>query len=197
MRPFASTAVIALIALAPVACSDGDQPTEPVAPASGAALSSGVAHAHGGKSERLVNVMDACDPETFNAVLGPGTCIRNGGVKFDTFIKQLSKQGKAGAWHFAPPTMNVKVGEVLLALNRGGEVHTFTEVEEFGGGFVDELNTLLDLQTVEECELANLGSSDFIPPGGTQRDEVEEEGTELYQCCIHPWMRTTVHAREH
>ena len=38
-------------------------------------------------------------------------------------------------------------------------------------------------------------ASDRIPPGGTYSDEVEETGTELYQCCIHPWMRTTVTAR--
>ena len=33
-------------------------------------------------------------------------------------------------------------------------------------------------------------------PGGTFTDEVEESGVELYECCIHPWMRAVVTARE-
>ena len=49
----------------------------------------------------------------------------------------------------------------MLAVNQGGEVHTFAGVEEFGGGFIPDLNTL----------------------SGTQ-------------CCLHPWMRTVVTARE-
>jgi plastocyanin len=34
-----------------------------------------------------------------------------------------------------------------------------------------------------------------MPSGGTQTETVDEEGTELYQCCIHPWMRATVVAK--
>jgi hypothetical protein len=46
-------------------------------------------------------------------------------------------------------------------------------------------------------EASNGGSDEaFVPPGGTYTDEVEEEGSELYQCCIHPWMRTVMTARE-
>ena len=37
-------------------------------------------------SERLVSMQDACDPTTFNAVVGPGTCVRSGGVRFDDCI---------------------------------------------------------------------------------------------------------------
>ena len=45
-----------------------------------------------------------------------------------------------------------------------------------------------------ECQA--LAQDDFIPPGGfDDDDEVEEPGTEKYQCCIHPWMRAIVTAR--
>ena len=77
--------------------------------------------------------MDACDPDTFNAPppagVGPGTCSRSGGVQFATFLEQLGKHGTIGAWHFAPPDTSAAVGQVFVAMNRGGEVHTFTEVE--------------------------------------------------------------------
>jgi hypothetical protein len=36
---------------------------------------------------------------------------------------------------------------------------------------------------------------DPVSIGETHTDEVEEAGTEPYQCCVHPWMRTTVPAR--
>ena len=91
---------------------------------------------------------------------------------------------------FFTPIIEAKVGQTLLAINRGGEEHTFTEVEEFGGGVVDILNQLSgNTEVAPEC-LA-LAPSDRIPAGGTFTDEVEETGTELYQCCIHPWMRTS------
>jgi plastocyanin len=135
-----------------------------------------------------VNMQDACDPDTFNAVLGPGTCVRNGGVKFDDFISQLTRLARVGAWHFAPPQVNARVGQEFLAINRGGEVHTFTEVEEFGGGIVPMLNELAKTPVVApECK--SLDDDDFVAPGATYTDEIEEEGVEKYQCCIHPWMR--------
>ncbi len=148
----------------------------------------------------IVNLMDACDPETFNAPppagAGPGTCVRNGGVTFQNFIEQLTRFGSIGAWHMAPPNSNLLVGQHFLAVNHGGEVHTFTEVEEFGGGRVDALNSLLHLTTVAP-ECAALDPADFIAPGATFESDTEsEEGDEKYQCCIHPWMRLTAHVRE-
>jgi plastocyanin len=137
-------------------------------------------------------MQDACDPATFNAVLGEGTCLRNGGVKFDDFIAQLTRLAFAGAWHFAPNNVNAKTGETFLVRNRGGEVHTFTEVEEFGGGIVPDLNALARVPTVApECQA--LDADDFVAPGDTYREEIEEAGNEKYQCCIHPWMRLEVH----
>ena len=176
---------IAVAALA--ACAD--RTTAPTAPASTAAARVS------GAIDHQLSMMDACDPTTFDAALNdPNACLRNGGVTFQEFIAQLQKHQQAGAWHFAPPTLNVIEGATLTAINRGGEVHTFTEVEEFGGGIVPVLNQLSGNPTpAPEC-LA-LAPGDFVPPGGTFTVTEEEAGVEHYQCCIHPWMRTTVHVR--
>ena len=143
--------------------------------------------------ERTVSMMDACDPASFNAVLGEGACTRSGGVTFDKFIALLEQNQKVGSWHNSPGQLNVQVGDLLVAINRGGEAHTFTEVEEFGGGIVPDLNVLSGNPVpAPECNPATIT---FIPPGGRFSESVEEEGDELYQCCLHPWMRTTVQAR--
>jgi plastocyanin len=148
-----------------------------------------------GGEQRQVQMMDACDPESFNAVLGAGACLRNGGVSFAKFIQLLGKHQEVGGWHFAPATLRVRVGQELLAVNRGGEEHTFTEVEAFGGGIVPDLNVLSGVP-VPAPECLALAPGDFVPPGRSATDEVEQEGTELYQCCIHPWMRAVVTGRE-
>ncbi len=148
-----------------------------------------------GGEARLIKMMDACDPQTFTEAVGSGTCVRNGGVRFTRFLRQLGNHQKVGAWHFAPSSVNARVGQELLALNNGWEVHTFTEVEEFGGGIIPDLNALAGVP-VPAPECLALAAGDFVPPGGSFADDVEEEGAELYQCCIHPWMRTVVSARE-
>jgi plastocyanin len=143
---------------------------------------------------RNISLMDACDPATFNAAVGPGACVRSGGMTFQRFLAELQAHGSVGAWHFAPTLVNARVGDLLLATNRGGEVHTFTEVEDFGGGIVPSLNQLSGNPTVAP-ECTALEADDFVAPGTTYSDEVEEAGTEKYQCCIHPWMRLVVNGR--
>ena len=137
---------------------------------------------------RVVNLLDACDPETFNAALGPGTCVRNGGVRFENFLELLSRHHSVGAWHFTPPQAQMGVGDVLMAVNHGGETHTFTEVEEFGGGIVPLLNTLAGVPD-EAPECKALEADDHVAPGGIYTEAIEDAGHEKYQCCIHPWMR--------
>jgi hypothetical protein len=89
----------------------------------------------------------------------------------------------------------MQVGQMLVATNRGGETHTFTEVEEFGGGIVSQLNDLTGLTNVApECN--QLMGSDFLAPGASSSEEEEEAGVENYQCCIHPWMRAQVRVTE-
>lgn len=148
--------------------------------------------AAGGRGQRDIRLFDACDPDSFNAVLGAGTCSRNGGLLFDIFIDQLRRNHTVGAWHFTPPQAGIGVGDLLVAVNHGGETHTFTEVDEYGGGIVPLLNELTGLTTVAP-ECTRLQPADFIPPGGMSSETEEEEGVEKYQCCIHPWMRAEVH----
>jgi plastocyanin len=136
-------------------------------------------------------MFDACDPETFNAALGAGTCTRSGGVRFASFIEQLEKHHSIGAWHFAPPEVTMRVGQTLVATNHGGETHTFTEVEEFGGGIVPLLNQLTGVTNVAP-ECSQLSGPDFLAPGASFSEKEEDAGVEKYQCCIHPWMRAEV-----
>ena len=147
---------------------------------------------------RTITIMDQCDPATFNVAVGPGTCAGNpGGVKFDMFISQLVHHQQADAWHFTPDPLRLSDGEQFRATNHGGEAHTFTEVDEFGGGFVPELNALAGgLSPTPECEaLALKLPAGLIFPGQSTAPEDEDPGVHHYQCCIHPWMRTDVIVR--
>jgi plastocyanin len=146
-----------------------------------------------GRQEIRVSMQDACDPDTFNAPppagAGPGTCgPGGGGVTFAHFIDLLTKHQSVGPWHFAPSVAHVSVGETFVAYNTGGEVHTFTEVAQFGGGIVPPLNQLSGVPDIApECNA--LEADDFVPPGGTYRETVDSTGNLKFQCCIHPWMR--------
>jgi hypothetical protein len=189
MRRFSLLFAVVATAVTLTACGDdAGLPAGPLASSGSAVLQ------HNGEHERTVTMMDACDPTTFNAVLGDGACVRNGGVTFENFVAQLEKHQQVGSWRFAPGNVHARVGEILTAVNRGGEVHTFTEVAAFGGGFVVDLNALSG-NPVPAPECLDFGSIVFIPAGTSASGEVEEGGTALYQCCIHPWMRSTVTAR--
>jgi hypothetical protein len=179
-----------IVALTITACSDSAI-VQPSRSANGVVASMD----KGGTSDRTVNMMDACDGPSFSAhdIL----CTRNHGVSFNDLFAQLAAQGSAGAWHNAPSEMDANVGLTLNAMNRGGEVHTFTKVAHFGGGFVPEINGLLHLTPVPEClALLTPGHDDeFILPGSADTDDTVQPGTSNYQCCIHPWMRTVVHGK--
>jgi plastocyanin len=145
------------------------------------------------KSERHLNMLDDCDAVTFNAIIGPGTCSKDGGTTFFEFVGQLGAMGQAPAWRFAPSTMKLPAGGSIEAYNRGGELHTFTEVANYGGGCVQVLDDILGLTPVPECANfpALIGTT-----GAAPGDEVETNplpaGVHLFECLIHPWMRTTV-----
>ena len=148
---------------------------------------------------KTVTLMDACDPDTFNAPpplgVGPGSCTRQGGVRFANFIDELTRHHSVGAWHMAPGEVMIKLGDVLAAFNHGGETHTFTEVDEFGGGFVQPINDIGGFgATIPEC---NPQAVQLLHPGDSFHETTDEVGVEKYQCCIHPWMRTEVRIVEH
>jgi hypothetical protein len=147
-----------------------------------------------GPNIRQVTMMDACDGPTFNQAIGPGTCIRNAGVAFSEFVALLTAHQSVGAWHNSPPQTDAALGDALVAVNNGGEVHTFTRVAEYGGGIIPFLNDLSGTPTVApECS----AETTFVPPGGSDSEALDRTGELKFQCCIHPWMRTTVLVKSH
>ena len=91
--------------------------------------------------------LDECDPATFNAVLGPDFC-KNVALAyvtpFATTFSDLVSKAAAGTpdpgWDFEPDKLTIKKGTPLIVVDQGGELHTFTEVAQFGGGFIPPLN---------------------------------------------------------
>jgi plastocyanin len=142
--------------------------------------------------ERRVTILDACDGPTFNAAIGAPVCDRASGVTFDRFIDQLVTFGEAPAWRFAPESFALETGGTIEAYNVGGEAHTFTEVAAFGGGCVPDLNAVLGLTPVPECADPALFGSTLVLPGEELEVEGLPSGTHLFECLIHPWMRSTV-----
>ena len=143
-------------------------------------------------ADARVSAQDQCDPATFNAALGSGTCAKQGNTTFTAFNNELNATKQVAAWRFVPSAFTIRVGQSITATNDGGEKHTFTEVKAFGGGIVPSLNTASG-NTQEAPECAALTATDMIASGATFRtDAATDVGTELYQCCIHPWMRATV-----
>jgi hypothetical protein len=164
---------------------------------------------HGGQktSQVTVHLWDYCDPTTFNAALGSGTCNRDtttGAITVTGFLGEVTSDKSAGAWRFSPAEINSKHGKVALTLqNVGGETHTFTRVKKFGGGFVDALNHASgNLVPAPECAQMVNGvltpqapgpDNLFVLPGGTAVVSTpRREDAIRYQCCIHPWMRLVV-----
>lgn len=156
-------------------------------------LTVGAGAVQGDKKFRL---LDDCEPTSFNAVLGDGACIGNGHTTFAEFIEELEETQDAHKWRNQPSQAHLNVGRPTEIENRGGEVHTFTRVAAFGGGFVNELNGISG-NPVPAPECLNFGSIVFIPAGATEEGPTAGSsdmpvGISRFQCCIHPWMRTVV-----
>jgi hypothetical protein len=149
-----------------------------------------------GARHRNVQILDACDPATFNAALGAGSCVRKGGgVKFEKFIDQLVTKGEAPAWRFSPERLRLRSGGTITARNRGGEFHTFSEVAAFGGGCIPEINEVLGLEPVPECSIADIFVTTGVSPGARLTTDPLAAGRHRFMCLIHPWQKTTANAR--
>jgi hypothetical protein len=151
-------------------------------------------------SPTTVQIRDDCDAPTFNAAIGPGTCNPNAGgdTIFQAFVADVLAQQSVDPWRFNPDQMSEP--RPIVAHNRGGETHTFTRVAEFGDGSIaPPLNNLLGKAPGEdvapECLADATGPHEtFVPSGGDRRVN-DVRGGDKFQCCIHPWMRTTVRSR--
>ena len=145
---------------------------------------------------RTVQILDNCDPASFNEALGDGACVRDGGFTFGKLIEHLLRKGDVASWRFAPEQLKLAAGGTVTAINRGGEAHTFSPVAEFGGGCIEDINALLGLTPVAECaDFPVTFLATLVPPGASIQTDALAAGTNHFMCLIHPWQRTTVEAR--
>ena len=160
-----------------------------------------------GDGERF-RVRDDCDPATFNSgpPTGPGLGIIcnpafDGDQTFTDFIDEIRQTQQAEHWRFEPDRTTVDRGERTTIESRAGEFHTFTKVADFGGGVVPVLNNLSHAgATRPECLAApgptNIGVPDGARLNGPRGGSADlPKGTTKWQCCIHPWMRSTITVR--
>ncbi len=174
---------------------------------------------------KTVRIWDACDPDSFNAAVGPGTCIpgHHGQTNFQDFFAELDLDKIAGAWRFNPllnatdgsfklVQLELQPGDRISLENVGGETHTFTKVAEYGGGFFDPLNARTGNPTpAPECArvLANgtlapqpeSDTNQFVEAATTEAGPLAGTpvlplGVTRWQCCIHPWMRINIAVRD-
>ena len=99
------------------------------------------------------------------------------------------------SWRNEPSYVSIRSGQTLRVTNRGGRVHTFTPVQDFGGGFVPLLNE--DMTPAPECgaNFAPHPDVQFVGVFETQQLDGLEPGLHKFQCCIHPWMRAAVRVK--
>jgi plastocyanin len=152
-------------------------------------------------SPRLAQVvaLDECDPTTFNAANGPDFC-KNIAVGSSTTFSDLLAEVAAGRpnrnWDFEPDTLKIKEGTTVSVVNQGGEPHTFTEVANFGGGFIPPLNN--GQATVPEC-FGGFSSVAVAKTRLLQGSSVQitglSKGIHHFECCIHPWMHIDVEVK--
>jgi plastocyanin len=147
-----------------------------------------------------VVALDECDPTSFNAALGPDFC-KNVALGAFTTLSDLFAEAQAGTpdpkWDFEPDTLHIKKGTTLSIVDQGGEPHTFTEVAQFGGGFIPPLNAPGE-DTVPECAggFSNVGVAKTRILQGSHVEVTDlSKGEHRFQCCIHPWMRVKVEVK--
>lgn len=166
----------------------------------------GAASAGGGDVE-VIEAWDKCEPASFNAAIGPGTCIEEGGstpwgrygpgdVTFEEFLDKLNPDDFGHrAWRFKSDETGIDRGDTVKVVNLGGEFHTYTEVEDFGPGCLHELNEPLGLHGPPAADCGEAFATTMIPPGGTMTVSDLSPGTHRFICVIHPWMTSEVEVR--
>jgi hypothetical protein len=193
--------IVGLALLFPVAfllgCSDNPLLTEGPRLSAGSALLDVASDPAG-----AIVAHDSCDPATFNGFFeDPTICVKEGRTTFDAFVAELTATKTARSWRFNPLRATAQSGQPMLAQNVGGEVHTFTPVKKFGGGFIGFLNDLTD-NKVAAPECLNIPALDFVAsgaqsliPAAALSAAADANGIARVECCIHPWMRAEVRIR--
>jgi len=177
------------------------------------------------QATKTIVMRDACDPDSFNAVIGPGTCTpgHHGNTLFGDFLGELQSDQNAGAWRFNPMVnvtegnfklvrLDLTSGDQTTIQNAGGETHTFTRVSKFEGGFVALLNGVTgNPDPAPECAQVlpdgtlvpqpESPANQFVEAGKTESGPTAgssalPKGLTRWQCCVHPWMRMLVVVHE-
>src|SRR5690349_12374157 len=123
-KPTLLVAAALVASLTASGCGDSATPTAPEMNRGGIP--------NGGPKTDKVLMEDQCDPASFNAAIGAGTCTVQGRVTFTKFVDELTKHGYAVAWRNKPDHLAGRLNETITAVNVGGEVHTLTPVAAYG-----------------------------------------------------------------
>jgi plastocyanin len=137
-----------------------------------------------------VDLVDNCDPADpgWRAI---GGCTAEGGdvtlAEFNALLNSPLSAAVVGhpSWRIESAYSAVDAGARLRVRNFGGREHTFTEVANYGGGFVPPLSTGLIM--APECATAVR-----VPAGQATELKLSTPGLHRFQCCIHPWMRAAI-----
>ena len=143
---------------------------------------------------RKIAIRDDCDPDDPTWAPTGGCSLPDGDVNRAEFNGELVSPLSLStighqAWRNEPSYLKIDTRDSVRVTNRGGRIHTFTEVANFGGGRVPPLN--VGLAPAPEC-----ASAVDVPPGGRVEITDLEPGNHRFQCCIHPWMRALVKVQE-
>lgn len=148
---------------------------------------------HGGTE---IHPEDSCDPATFGALCNPNF---HGTTTLAAFNAELDATQQVATWEYGGGQIQVSSGSSFQVDNHGGETHTFTVVAQFGGGRVPGLNQRSGNTVVAPECVAGANASNVDIHSGTgitvttgAGGVIPGRGTVKVQCCIHPWMRTTV-----
>ncbi len=142
-----------------------------------------------------VATLDNCDPN--DPAWGANGCllkVKQGDVTRAEFILLLISPLSAAvvghpSWRMEPSYISIGLGKTVELSNGGGRGHTFTEVANFGGGFVPPLNA--GLTQAPEC-IATTPAPTVLAPGQKMNLTGLAAGEHKFQCCIHPWMRAVI-----
>jgi plastocyanin len=145
-------------------------------------------------SHTEIHTEDDCDPVTFGALCRPGF---PGTTTLNDFLAQLNATHEVQGWEYGGGEIRVNAGQTFRVNNPGGETHTFSVVANFGGGRVPPLNVGNPTVAPECVAGPNATNVDIATGGGITvttgaSGTMKTKGTFKVQCCIHPWMRTTV-----